>query len=71
MIELLQNLKNLYKCSEFSELANIGQLEIKKFMNAELCRLIFFDEKKDILFYYYNQNKNEVGKNNGIGGYVF
>lgn len=71
MIELLKNLKNLYKSSDFYELADLGQIEIQKFMKSEICRLIFYDEKNDILFYFDNISKKEVGKNNGIGGYVF
>ena len=39
-------------------------------MDSEVCKIIFFDEKNDILFYYDDEDRKEVNKKNGIGGWV-
>ena len=40
-------------------------------MDSEVCKLIFFDEKNDILFYFDDEeDRKEVNKKNGIGGWV-
>ena len=44
---------------------------IKNCFKIEKCRIIFYDDEKDCLFFYEEELRVDSDKKNGIGGDVF